>query len=304
MKSLLKIVIIFGLGAAAGTLIVYNLGLNAKNIKDSDVFFAEAQSGKMTVEAKGTAVWLLDDHNPLDPEVYGTPEDPHGTTTLPFPIPLVNREITEDGSSFTVSAPSAFALERTKITGEIRIEAEDLTPVGTPDSKDKATAEATFKGPNGEDFKVILRRLIPTSLRGIYPRMAADYSYGGVAMNHFYHGGGIVGTDKLSPEFSYLSIWGAGDVYKDGELIDTDRLILIMISERAREKEFLAGLRKPTQVENLVVHFVLVEVKIFEDNSMMVSNIPTGVFDENGNEQGFFHINYLENIKITGSKFF
>ena len=55
-------------------------------------------------------------------------------------------------------------------------------------------------------------------------------------------------------------------------------------------------------IENQVIHLVLMSVKITPEYNFVPNAMPTGVFSEDGAEQGFLHINFRDNIKVTSSK--
>lgn len=247
----------------------------------TDNLISKKISNVTTVEASGYAEFFLDDHHAdLDPEIYGTPNNPLKTDE----VPLWNRTISSDGSRYRANLLNSqnHSTNRADVFGTIKVRAEDLTPFDSPDSQDNAELEANFQGPNGESFTVILTRVIPEfSTNGPWPE---DHFHGGVAINSHAQDHSV---------FSFLTIRGVADVYRDGELIDTDRLLSMTVSTHPRKTE-----------DDLIIHFILMSIKVTQDNDYIYENLKTGIFSEDGEEQNWFHVNFYENIKITGNPLF
>ncbi len=153
--------------------------------------------------------------------------------------------------------------------------------------------EANFKGPSGEDFKVVLTKLIP---------VGPDHPFfGGVGTDVLMHGATGIGTPLVSEEFSYITLWGLGDLYKDGKLIDSNRVIHVMVSERTRDADYQVGFGV-AQPDKLEIHLAMPPLK-GSPNGPVASPLPTGVTLPNGKEQPFIHTNFYGNITLKGDKF-
>lgn len=255
----------------------------------------------VSVRAEGETEWMYQDthseSNPLDPERFGTPKDPKGLEILP----LTNRVISRDGTTYTgLKDGQIFSLDRTMVTGNVHFSGTDRTPLDSIDSKDSAEAEATFTGPDGAEFRVILRKLAPPSIE--------LQTFGGVAINQPVHATTGFGTDKLYTEYAYILIQGFADVYRNGELIVKDNYLWVAASRRAQSISNdikKAGLYNPEQpMADMIIHLVLLPHQLLPDGSYAHEPIPTGVIGLDGKEQGFFHINYRKNITMEGSRFF
>jgi hypothetical protein len=244
----------------------------------------------MTATADGVAIWQFPDKRALDPDIFGTPQSPLNVELLP----LAMRDVNTDSTAYTtIKKPLMFSNKIKKTTGSIKISVEDLTALDNPNSKDKAEVEANFKGPNGEDFKVILKKLIP---------VGPDHPFfGGVGTNVLMHGDTGIGTPLVAREFSYITLWGVGDLYKNGELVDKGRIIHVMVSERTRDDDFKVGfgVAKPDELE---IHLALPPKK-GSPKGPIDSPVPTGVTLPNGVEQPFMHVNFYGNIVMTGNQF-
>lgn len=274
-----KILIIFVLGVSVGfvSFDVFEL----RKAKDDD--------NLVIIEASGAANWLVNDFTPLDPEKYGTPDNPLGLDLLP----LDNRAISEDGGSFTtLKYPGHFSFTKLPASGSIKMIAKDLTAFDSLDSKDEATLEARFESPSGEKFRVVMSKLVPAS----YP---LD-TLGGVGSNVIVHGSNTIGTSTILSEFAYTIFWGFGDVYRNGKLVSTDRLTFAMLSERYQNEKVTEESYDGYAPGLLQVHLVLVGSN---KEGNVHGLIPTGEVSPNGEEQPFIHINFIENIKVKGNKF-
>ncbi len=258
--------------------------------KTNDLSTVVSPAYAMTSEADGEAIWQFPDKRELDPEIFGTPQNPLNVDLLP----LDNRLVSEDGKSYTtIKEPAMFSNNIAKTTGSIKISVEDLTAKDGPNSKDKASVEANFKGPNGEDFKVVLKKLISTG--------GEHQMFGGVGTDVLMHGSTGIGTPLVAEEFSYITLWGIGDFYKDGKLVDQGRIIHVMVSERTRDDNFKVGfdVANPDELE---IHLAMPPKK-GSPNGPVDSPVPTGVILPNGVEQPFIHTNFYGNVQLTGNQF-
>lgn len=251
---------------------------------------ATLPASTMTASADGFALWQFPDKKALDPELFGTPQNPRNINLLP----LVARAISEDGASYTTTVePTMFSNNTKETTGSITISVTDLTKKDAVITKDKAEMEANFKGPNGEDFKVVLKQLNSTG--------GGHEMLGGVGTNVLMHGSTGIGSALVAEEFSYITLWGRGDFYKDGELVDTDRVIHMMVSERTRDENFKVGFGV-AQPEKLEIHLAMPPKKFLADGPVD-SPLPTGVILPNGKEQPFIHTNFYGDITLNGNQF-
>lgn len=261
--------------------------------------FIKTDGRHFSAQAHGSADWLYqdthtEDHG-LSVEEFGTPQRPKGLDV----VPLANRNVSEDGTRFTsLKDGQVFSLDRTMVEGSIRLSATDLTPVDQTVSWDSADMEATFVGPDGAQFRIVLTRLTPPDLY--------IQTFGGVAFNHYIHGETGVGTTALFPEYAYGIINGFSDVYRNDELIAEDRYTYVAVSQRARtlntdKNTDHYDLDEP--LGKLLIHLVVLPKTQSKENGGYAP-IPTGIIGPDGKEQEFFHVNFSENIEVFGNRFF
>ncbi|MFQ5815070.1 MAG: hypothetical protein ACE5G7_01065 [Candidatus Hydrothermarchaeaceae archaeon] len=246
---------------------------------------------EVSVQASGEGIWMLPGKRELDTEIFGTPGNPLKTNLLPVGM----REVSEDGSSFTTTAGMGpFSDNVKEITGTISLSVKDLTTLDDTNSKDEAQLEATFTDPTGQDtYRVVLKKLIP---------VGPDHQFfGGVGTDVLIHGSSEVGTPLMPTMWNYVALWGFGDLHKNGELIDSMRIIHVMVTPRHRDDDFKLGfgVAKPSELE---IHLILPPNKA-SPSGPVDSPVPTGFVLPNGMEQPFIHVNYYGNIDIEGDRY-
>ena len=181
----------------------------------------------------------------LDPAVFGTPDNPVGFDPAPFPllgVPLDLRN-TADGMYTFVNKATPFGDMYEVGAGSFTLTAVDATAIDGARTKDKLDFEANFSLPDGSQYRVVCKKLLPHGM--------AFPTFGGVVTNHLLHGGTGIGTRLMPTEFTYFAFWGIGDIYKDGKLINEDHMIHGMVTEIVRGEnyalQFDGGVGNPPQ---------------------------------------------------------
>ena len=248
-------------------------------------------TGKMSASADGVAIWQFPDRRELDPALFGTPDAPINVDLLP----LDNRLTNADGSAYTTAKnPAMFSNNIEMTTGSFNIEVKDITAKDNPDSLDEVKMEASFVSPTGQTIRVTMDRVIP---------VGPDHPFfGGVGTNVLMHGATGIGTPLVVEEFSYITAWGLGDIYVDGEKVDSNRVVHVMVSERTRDADYMVGF-DVAQPDQLEIHLALPPLK-GSPTGPMASPVPTGVTLPNGNEQPFIHVNFYGNLSLSGNRFY
>ncbi len=268
-------------------------GMKDDGMKDDGMMSEEKMipTGKMSASADGVAIWQFPDRRELDPELFGTPDAPINVDLLP----LDNRLTNGDGTAYTtIKNPAMFSNNIEMTTGTFSIDVKDLTAKDDPDSLDEVDMDASFVSPGGQTIRVTMNRVIP---------VGPDHPFfGGVGTNVLMHGATGIGTPLVAEEFSYITAWGLGDIYVDGEKVDSNRVVHVMVSERTRDADFRIGfgVAMPDQLE---IHLALPPVKGSPDGPVS-SPVPTGVTLPNGNEQPFVHVNFYGNLSLEGNRFY
>jgi hypothetical protein len=246
--------------------------------------------GVMGASAQGLAIWQYPDRRALDPALFGTPAEPLNMDLLP----LSNRETTADGSAYTtIRNPAMFSNNIEMTEGRFSMQVRDLTAVDSRDSRDEVTMDAEFAAPDGRMIRVVMDRVIP---------VGPDHPfYGGVGTDVLMHGATGIGTPLVAQEFSYITVWGVGDIYVDGEMVDSGRVVHVMVSQRTRDENFVSGfgVAMPDELE---IHLAMPPVRVSPDGPRP-SPVPTGLMLPNGGDQPFIHVNFYGNAELTGNRF-
>ncbi len=246
---------------------------------------------RTTVEASSDVIWILPGKRDLDPEVFGTPDQP----AMLEELPLEERMVSEDGESFTTTkGPTAFSDKVKSIQGNITLAVDDRSPVDGPNSLDEAALTAEFTGPGGmNEYRVVLEDTIPVGPHHQF--------FGGVGTDVYMHGSTGIGDPLEVPVFAYVTLWGYGKVYRNGEMVGERRLIHSMVTPRVRDEDGTLGFSQGDDLRELSVHLVLPPTKVTKEGPME-DPAPTGFELPNGNEQPFFHVNFRE-VNIHGNRF-
>lgn len=247
--------------------------------------------GVMSASADGTALWQFPDKRALNPAIFGTPADPLNVDLLP----LADRDTNGDGSAYTtIKFPAAFSNNIKMTTGKFSIQVKDITAKDSPKSADKVAMDASFAGPDGKTFRVVMNKVIP---------VGPDHPFfGGVGSNILMHGATGIGTPLVAEEFSYITVWGLGDLYIDGKKVDSMRVVHVMVSERTRNADFKIGFGV-AEPDKLEIHLMLPPLK-GSMSGPVPSPVPTGLTLPNGKEQPFIHVNFYGNAKLEGDRFY
>ncbi len=246
--------------------------------------------GAMAASADGMVLWQFPDKRALDPAVFGTPAAPLGIDLLPLKM----RETSADGSAYTTtSKPVPFSNKTAKTTGSFKMQVRDLTAQDGMGSKDQIAMDARFVGPNGKKYRVVVNKIIPKGPEHQF--------FGGVGENVLMHGGTGIGTPLVAEEFSYITAWGIGDLYVDGNKVDSGRIVHVMVSQRTRDADFKVGFGV-AMPDKLEIHLILPPLK-GSPSGPMPSPVPTGMTLPNGMDQPFIHVNFYGDPKVTGNRF-
>lgn len=256
----------------------------------------------VSVSASGTAEWLYQ-ANPNGHEMHTINFERHtlhSDSKELGGVPSFVTPIQAGGNRQTAPVEERnIIVERIPVEGEIHLEVTDVSPIDSPHSKDTAHMTATFLSPSGEHLKIVLKRLVPPE----FPSQA----FGGVAINHFINGDTNLGSDKLHTEFAYQILYGLVDLYKDDELLVTDVFTYIATSQRAEHAlntmKALPDYDPSEPMGKMIVHTVVFPYGYNEETGAFEFR-PSGIIGPNGQPQEFLHVNFVENIRISGNRYF
>lgn len=164
----------------------------------------------------------------MDPAIFGTPDKPAGFEPAPFPMLGVatDMRLSADGKYTIIDHACPFSDWFEKGTGSVKMKVKDATAIDGAYTKDTIDFEANFELPDGAKYRVVCKK--PLAHGGAFP------FFGGVVTNHLIHGGVGIAPRALPTTFAYAAFWGAGDVYKDGSLINKGQLIHVWLDENVQ----------------------------------------------------------------------
>ena len=258
---------------------------------------AQAQSQKEVTlrQAAGEDVrWILPGPRRLDPEIFGTPDNPLGFEEN-IGVPVKARLLNDNGTAFTTTAgPTPMSDRHVRITGAFQARLRDHTRVDTRASQDSAEGEFSFTDPSGSiQYRVVLKKLLNVG--------PVHRFFGGVLVDGFHHGKTSFGTRLVPTTYTYGALWGVADLYVNGEKVSDNRIIHMMATEKLRSFDndgyrLLFDSELPHKGVHL--HLVLPNT-IITPQGPRPQSVPTGFMLPNGVEQPFLYIMF-ESVELEG----
>jgi len=244
----------------------------------------------MTAKPGGDVRWILPGLRELDPDVFGTPDNPLRAELLPLKM----RTVLDDGTYVAAKPdgtpmPTPFSNNWAPTTGTARVKVIDVTSVSGSSTLDKIDAVFEFTSPPDENGLVHEYRLV---VRKALPEIPDHENFGGVGINALQHGATGIGTPLMPQLMSFIAFWGAADLYVDGELAGGKRFVHFMLSERVRDADYNLVFNAGVDPEGpLQAHLILPPVALTKDGPSP-SAVPTSFILPNGSPQPFLHIMY------------
>lgn len=230
----------------------------------------------------GGANFLFPGPRALDPTIFGTADAPSGTElpagALGFPAEM---RVDDGSGGLMTGGPTPFSNESLTVPGSITLTLVDATATDGATTQDQVDVVARFTAPfTGDEYRVEVHK---AAARGMF-----NPTGGGVVTNFIQHGVTGWGTRLMPTEYSYVSFWGMGDIYKNDELIAEGRVVHGMQTEFVRKAPY--DLAFDNEVNPNASQFHLMIAPITPTGE--ASPVPTGFILPNGQEQPFFHVMY------------
>lgn len=245
----------------------------------------------------GQAFVALPDHRELDPVVFGTPEMPlaYGGFPIVQGVPPQMREV-QNGTYTQLKQKSPFGDAHTTMPGaSLQLTATDATLADGARSDDAVQMTASWKDKEGNTYTVTCCKKLQTA--GVeHP------TFGGVVTNHIMHGFSRVGTPLFPTVMTQVAFWGAGEVKKNGEILDGPRPVHGMLTEYARTGAYELGFDNELSPSARHFHVMVAPVMPAEGTgALQPSPVKTGFTLPNGETLPFWHVMF-ENVQTQANR--
>ncbi|MGV7220578.1 MAG: hypothetical protein ACQ9MH_03510 [Nitrospinales bacterium] len=175
---------------------------------------------------KAPTMWNFPGTRQLDPSVFGTPSNPIGWEKAPFPLVGIEPgKRQKAGNAYTiVDQDTPFSNWFSPGEGNLEMILTDATAIDGAKTKDKISFVATFQSPDKKhNYRVEANTALP---HGKY-----HPTFGGVVTGQLLHGATGLGTRLMPTSYAYVAFWAKGKFFVDGELVNNNHLIHMMITE-------------------------------------------------------------------------
>jgi hypothetical protein len=245
----------------------------------------------------GQAFVALPDNRELDPVVFGTPDMPlaYGGFPVVQGVPPEMRG-TEGGQYTQLKQKSPFGDAHIVLPGaKLELTALDATAADAATSDDQVEMTASWQDEAGNTYTVTCCKQLQTA-------GTEHPTFGGVVTNHIMHGFSRVGTPLFPTVIAQLGFWGAGEIMKNGEVIDGPRPVHGMLTEYARTGNY--ELAFDENVTPTARHFHVMVAPVVpgdEPGALKRQPVETGFELPNGQTLPFWHVMF-ENVDVQSQR--
>jgi hypothetical protein len=204
-------------------------------------------------------------------------------------VPVNENETTFD----LTQEPMPFSGNYTSINGTFYMNLTDLTSMNVSPSNDTAKAEFNFTDPSGKiKYAVVLKKINNVA--------ESFFTY-----NCFI---GNSSTDKCTEPttYTYGTIWGVGELYVNGTLVNDNRIIRIIASERVNSSDtegYKLLFDKELSHKGIETRLFLPDLLLTKDGTMEKRPELTNIILPDGQNQSFINV-IFENSQLEGHKIF
>ncbi len=202
--------------------------------------------------------------------------------------------VNENETTFDVTQePIPFSGNFTSINGTFYLNLTGLTPMDISPSNDTAKAEFNFTDPRDKiKYAVVLKHIddVAESL----------FTYNCV------NGNSSIDRCTEPTTYTYGTIWGVGELYVNGTLVNDNRIIRIMVSERVNssDKEGYSLLfDKELPHKDIETRLFLPDLVVTKNGTMEKQPVPTNFTLPDSQNQSFINV-IFENCQLEGHRIF
>lgn len=282
-------------------------------------------------EPNQVVYWVLPGPRELDPAVFGTPENPKMTLKpvlekaqalvdqgkappsvpgllkdLPIlvGVPMKARETDEQGN-WVLKKPNPFSDKAKIVSGSFEATYRDLANADSPGppgkTDDSAAMEARFTDPKGNEYRAVLDHVVKPP----FPGYQTD---GGVMIDGTHHGDTGTGSPLMPEVDTKAAFWGVGELYINGELAETKRVMHMMTTEVVRTRDYELVFEKdlplPPEERQIAdqshhTHLVVLPVQAGPEGPFF-KPLETAFTLPNGKPQPFIHVMFEQDAIEKG----
>jgi len=291
----------------------------------ADEAAAGSQPTRVTKQDSGKIVyWVLPGPRKLSKKVFGTPEHPMATgmkqmqmaekmvaakkmppavldTLKKLPIlvgvPMMARSLDANGD-WWFKKPSLFSDKARIVQGDFEAKFWDVVkkdPPGPPmKTADHASLSAHFTDPMGNKYRVELMHVVKPP----FPGYETD---GGVMIDGIHHGSTGTGSPLMPAVHTKAAFWGVGNVFINGKMADSMRVVHLMTTEVVRDKDYklaldenlpLSDAQRHVKGQATHTHLVVLPIEVIKGVGPTFKPLKTAFKLPNGMFQPFIHVMY------------
>lgn len=204
-------------------------------------------------------------------------------------IPVDENETTFD----IATEPLPFSGNFTSINGTLYLNLTNLASKDIRPSNDTVKAEFNFTDPRKNiKYSVVLRH-IDNAAGSIF-----TYNYANVNLS----------TNKYAEPITYTygAIWGVGEFYVNGTLINDNRIIRIIASEHVNSSDkegYKLLFDKELTHKGIETRLFLPDLVVTKNGTIEEQPVPTNFTLSNGKNQSFINV-IFENSRLEGGRIF
>jgi len=275
--------------------------------------------------------WVLPGPRKLSESVFGTPDNPKMLAApkiaaaekaveagkMPPSVPGLLRELpllvgipeqarTMRDGQWVFAQPNPFGDQARIVDGHFEATFEDhvtADPPGPPGkTPDTATFEAQFTDPAGNGYRLVLDHIVK-------PPFPGYETQGGVMIDATHHGDSGTGS-PLMPEVETLAaLWGVGELYVNGELVQPAQVFHVMTTEVVRNTDYqlaheedlpLSPEQRHIRGQEHHTHLMVMPVTPVPGQGPSFEPVKTAFELPNGQMQPFMHIMFEQDSIESG----
>jgi len=291
---------------------------------------SQAKTRQVKQDEGKVVYWVLPGPRQLDPTVFGTADNPKmlaepkikvaqkmaDAGKMPPTVPDLLRELPilvgvpamarsqDENGNLWFKQPNPFSNKAEIISGHFNATFSDVVkqdPPGKPgETPDKASMEAYFTDPAGNEYHVVLDHVVK-------PPFPGYDTEGGVMLDSHHHGATGTGSPLMPRVKTIAAFWGVGDVYINGELKQPHRVMHMMTTEIVRDRNYrlvfekdlpLAKSQRHIREQATHTHLVVLPIEPSKKGPVF-SPLKTAFMLPNGMPQPFLHIMYEQDEVIN-----